>query len=273
MKIYSLWRMDMPSKQLQRIISMTRLLFTTFRSALGFRLIRADNSSIIQESTCLQMDVNSFYRLVIAFKRLNDQRIKDTWLKTRRRHSNWILLVIMRFLGLAISLISLPLCIAQTTKVEIFAETYFNPTGYQVQSGKKYQLTASGIWTDWSEHASPYLSSYCSCCSAVQVYWQRRQRLPIHLVAPTFREFPQVTLARLVRVSSTLRTTHFEECLNCFRFRLICCVNESEDNCMSIGTKATIAPIVTGQLFCYANDVPNMYWNNKGKLDLQISAL
>ena len=59
----------------------------------------------------------------------------------------------------------------------------------------------------------------------------------------------------------------------CFRFRLICCVNESEDNCMSIGTKATITPTASGQLFCYANDVPNMYWNNKGKLDLQISAL
>lgn len=58
----------------------------------------------------------------------------------------------MRFLGIVITLVSLPLCFAQTAKVEVLAETYFNPTGFQVQSGKKYQLTATGIWTDWSEH-------------------------------------------------------------------------------------------------------------------------
>jgi hypothetical protein len=37
-----------------------------------------------------------------------------------------------------------------------------------------------------------------------------------------------------------------------------------------ISTAATITPAKAGELLCYANDVPFMYWNNKGAVTLTI---
>ena len=58
-----------------------------------------------------------------------------------------------------------------------------------------------------------------------------------------------------------------------FRFKLICCVGESDDRCMPIGTHATVTAPANGELFCYANDMSTFYWNNKGSISLDIRAL
>lgn len=54
-------------------------------------------------------------------------------------------------------------------------------------------------------------------------------------------------------------------------FALIGSLNQSGD--FLIGTQKTIDFNTEGRLYCFANDVPHFYWNNRGSLTLEITRL
>jgi hypothetical protein len=54
-------------------------------------------------------------------------------------------------------------------------------------------------------------------------------------------------------------------------FALIGNIGQEPSTCFFIGEKLEFKPTIDGELFCYANDVPFMYWNNWGLLHLTIT--
>lgn len=53
-------------------------------------------------------------------------------------------------------------------------------------------------------------------------------------------------------------------------FSLLGAVDRDRRTIFSIGAQAVVKAEVTGQLVCFANDVPFMYWNNYGSLSLTV---
>jgi hypothetical protein len=51
-------------------------------------------------------------------------------------------------------------------------------------------------------------------------------------------------------------------------FALIGAIDSDSSTQFLIGTQSVSAPVRTGQLCCFANDVPGFYWNNKGAIQL-----
>jgi hypothetical protein len=56
-------------------------------------------------------------------------------------------------------------------------------------------------------------------------------------------------------------------------FALIGNINQSAMYTFLIGKRTKYKPTVSGELLCYANDVPFMYWNNQGQLLLTVTRL
>lgn len=54
-------------------------------------------------------------------------------------------------------------------------------------------------------------------------------------------------------------------------FALIGSINRSKQTYFKIGTKHTFKSPYTGELVCFANDVPGFYKNNSGDINLQIT--
>jgi len=38
-----------------------------------------------------------------------------------------------------------------------------------------------------------------------------------------------------------------------------------------IGSGTVVTPTVDAELFCYANDIPFMYWNNRGEIEVEVT--
>lgn len=119
----------------------------------------------------------------------------------------------------------------------IHAHLKFNQTPFQLEKGGRYRFTATHEWTDLRETCTA--TGYTS---ATLRLWEglRRER-------------------------------------NAKWFSVIGCIDKRRDTQFDIGhlieTNSEYTASATGVLYCFANDVWFMYWNNKGFIDLQVEAL
>lgn len=125
------------------------------------------------------------------------------------------------------------LSIGQSASVMIEAKSKWNDTGIVMSAGQEYQITVDGRWTDW-----------CIPCDA-----------------------NGYTSSNLVlRLTEWLRRAPRENW-----FALIGAIDRDERNLFKIGARKTLETTTGGVLTCFANDVPFMYWNNKGSVQLNIT--
>ncbi|HEY3052642.1 MAG TPA: hypothetical protein VGK04_04560 [Thermoanaerobaculia bacterium] len=115
--------------------------------------------------------------------------------------------------------------------MKIFARKWWNDTDVTLIAGKRYRLTASGRWTDWTVSSGP-----------------EGYELP---KLDKFRRWRRVPEAAW--------------------FALIGAIDKK--SVFVIGTGVNLEPVVSGRLFCYANDVRVMYWNNKGFVELKVEEI
>ena len=55
-------------------------------------------------------------------------------------------------------------------------------------------------------------------------------------------------------------------------FALVCCVGEDEATCEAVGSGPTkFVPKASGELSCFANDAPLLYFNNHGALNVTVA--
>lgn len=57
----------------------------------------------------------------------------------------------MKVIATFVAVVAACLCLAsaQHATVTIESEEKFNPTGFKVVAGQRYELVATGTWTDW----------------------------------------------------------------------------------------------------------------------------
>jgi len=124
----------------------------------------------------------------------------------------------------------------------IYARHYYNRTGWRVEPGKRYALKATGQWIDLfipsgpAGYASPSLLFYMS------------------LLEP-YRRVPEANWFALIGLIDSG---------NC----------SAEQHPVIIGEGLHHwRPARAGELVCYANDLPWLYWNNFGSVTLEIREL
>lgn len=116
---------------------------------------------------------------------------------------------------------------------DICARKYWNRTGLMVTKGKLYSFEANGGWCDGSNP-----------CNA-DGWTPDWNKLVLMLVEVSKRQSGQPL------------------------FKLIAAVNKNRPYII-LGTKGSFVAPETGELYCFANDVPGFYGNNSGKLSLKI---
>ena len=119
--------------------------------------------------------------------------------------------------------------------VEISAREYWNKTGIVLTKGKRYSFVAEGEWRDASHP--------CDVDGWVPEWGKTTDKILEYLK----RESGQ----RL--------------------FKLIGAVDKKRPYIV-LGTKGSFEAPASGELFCFANDVPGFYRNNSGKVTLKIQA-
>ena len=115
----------------------------------------------------------------------------------------------------------------------VVADNPWNDSGVDIIAGGNYDLVASGKWKDASNecNADGYLST------------------PILKIFEGLRRVPDARY-----------------------FKLIGTIGRSTHDPILIGSKLTdFSPNKSGRLYCFANDVRWMYWNNSGAIELTIS--
>lgn len=123
--------------------------------------------------------------------------------------------------------------IGQRVTMEICARNFWNKTGIQLLAGQRYLMTADGHWIDFFIRHKPDGDPSNSWYLRL---FESKRRLP--------RENWFVLAGALDSNPSTA-----------FRIGLHC---------------EYIAP-ATGELTCFANDVPGFYWNNCGHVTLTVN--
>lgn len=125
--------------------------------------------------------------------------------------------------------------------VTIAARRRRNATGVVLEAGRRYRLTAEGDWSDGGIACGPrgYLSSQLPCPQGCAL--ALTERLRVVPGAPWFA---------LVGMIDSDRATAFE-----------------------IGAGTVLRATRGGELVCCANDVPAMYWNNRGTIELTVEPL
>ena len=123
--------------------------------------------------------------------------------------------------------------IGESTTKTILASEKWNDTGIRLVAGEEYHFKANGEWKD-----STIL------CDADGY------------ASPNF----------FLRASEWLRRAPKERW-----FALIGTIEQDENTAFRIGIEATMSPKSTGLLYCFANDVSFMYWNNEGEIRLTVS--
>ncbi|GMU28352.1 MAG: hypothetical protein AMXMBFR17_18920 [Candidatus Jettenia caeni] len=123
--------------------------------------------------------------------------------------------------------------IGETITKTIRASKKWNNTQIRPVAGEEYHFKASGQWKDWNIvcDADGYIS-------------------------------PNL----LLRATEWLRRVP-KECW----FTLIGSLDGDKDTCFRIGVEARISPKLTGTLYCFANDINLMYWNNRGEIQLTVT--
>jgi hypothetical protein len=120
-----------------------------------------------------------------------------------------------------------------TWTATIDSREYWNPTGIILEQGKRYAFEAQGEWHDAAVR-----------CDA-DGWTPRWNRVLMMLTDFAKRESGQPL------------------------FKLMGAV-EKKRPYIVLGTKGSFVAPVTGELFCFANDVPGYYANNSGSVKLQI---
>ena len=125
--------------------------------------------------------------------------------------------------------------VEQTAYVCVYANRLWNDTGVDVVSGQAFNFSVpSGeVWTHWSRECSPdgHLSSRFSR------HWE------------TLRRIPKAVWCQLVGT-----------------------IGKSTRHPTIIGSKLIdFLPAAQGRLYLFANDLPWMYWNNRGMIAVRIT--
>src|SRR6266498_1837839 len=120
--------------------------------------------------------------------------------------------------------------IGQSTIVTIQARKKWNDTGIQLIAGQEYQFTAAGKWIDW----------FIPCEAD---------------------GFPSRDL--ILRLTQWQRRVPSENW-----FALMGALDFDKTSIFKIGAGRTLVMNRSGTLTCFANDVPYMYWNNHGSIQL-----
>jgi hypothetical protein len=123
----------------------------------------------------------------------------------------------------------------EARRVTISARQRWNDTDIVVMEGVRYLLTAEGSWTDWHLQCGP--EGYSSPGLGLRLT-ERWRRVP---------EAPW--------------------------FALIGSISRRRDCTVIVGASLRWTAPATGPLYCYANDLPCMYWNNIGAVTLVVERL
>lgn len=115
------------------------------------------------------------------------------------------------------------------------AEELWHDTGIEVKEGEEYRFAAVGRWTDW-----------CIPCDANGY----ASTTPMLKASESLRRMPQENW-----------------------FALIGAVGRNNGHYFRIGAKSVQRMPAAGTLYCFANDVPWMYWNNQGTIQLTITRI
>jgi hypothetical protein len=121
----------------------------------------------------------------------------------------------------------------QTWRISILASNPWNDTGIDLSAGGVYDFVATGEWKDASipSDADGYVST------------------PIVKLFERFRRIPDARY-----------------------FKLIGTIGKSTGASVEIGVKLTgFTPAKSDRLYCFANDVRWMYWNNRGAIELTVT--
>ena len=122
----------------------------------------------------------------------------------------------------------------------ILARKEWNNTQIRLVAGEEYHLKASGQWTDW----------YIVCDADGWPSGLSNLLFGLNLLSEATKGFRRVPEERL--------------------FTLIGSIDQKAPY-FRIGVEASISPQSTGTLYCFANDVSFMYWNNFGEIQLTIT--
>jgi len=109
----------------------------------------------------------------------------------------------------------------------------WNNTGIRLEAGRTYRMTATGRWHDAWNTCGP--DGY-------------KSNNPVLTWAGHWRRAPTQDW-----------------------FVLMGTINQDTTTMFRIGSAAQITAATTGTLYCFANDVPGMYWNNWGSVDLTVT--
>lgn len=123
--------------------------------------------------------------------------------------------------------------VGESARAIIQAREKWNDTGITLTAGEVYRLTAAGEWRDAGIACGP--GGYDS---------------------------PNL----LLRASEWLRRAPRERW-----FMLVGSVGRDGGAPFRIGREAPCRPTATGRLFCFANDVAFMYFNNHGSVELTVT--
>ncbi len=125
--------------------------------------------------------------------------------------------------------------VQQTTVVCVTARERWNDTGIEVLRGEEYSLQADGTWSDASIEKNA--DGYSSSNSLFQV-------------TEGFRRIPSAAW-----------------------FALIGTVGRDLRDAACIGVSGRLQATRDGNLFCFANDLPFMYWNNSGSIRVTVTRI
>lgn len=125
--------------------------------------------------------------------------------------------------------------IGEHKRVEIHSNRYWNPTGVMLQVGECYWLTARGTWTDRTFVYTP--------AGGPSPKWYLR-------IVERFRRMPREPW-----------------------FHLCGAIHRDRRTCFAIGARGRYEVKASGELTCFANDVPGFYGNNQGTISLTIERI
>jgi hypothetical protein len=125
------------------------------------------------------------------------------------------------------------LSIGESATAKISAIEKWNDTGIHLVADQEYRFTATGQWIDWT--------IACDANGYPSPHW-------------------------VLKISERWRRVTNENW-----FALIGAINFNERNFFAIGEERTLVMSESGTLTCFANDVPFMYWNNQGCVQLTVT--
>ncbi|OJY73100.1 MAG: hypothetical protein BGP12_08285 [Rhodospirillales bacterium 70-18] len=121
---------------------------------------------------------------------------------------------------------------ADAGPVTVRARCRWNDTGIRLEAGRLYDLAAEGEWIDWVIRSGPEGNTAPGWTQRLAARWLRLPGAPY--------------------------------------FCLVGALDCNPDTAFAIGRGMRLGPPRSGQLWCFANDVPGMYWNNRGAVRLSL---